>query len=239
MDYGAYKALIVEDDPEIARLVQRCLEGIPLQAVIAENNADARKMIDANEIDLAIVDLGLPDGDGLTLARDLSARETIGVIILTGRMDVTDKVIGLEMGADDYITKPFERRELTARVKSLVRRLAMHKGAVRPSGDDNVIKFNAWTLHRDKLQIVHEDGREENLSASEYNLLMVFLERPGRMLSRDQIMDFLFTTGAPAFDRSIDVRISRLRTKLEDDPKHPTLIVTARNVGYVFRGAVG
>lgn len=240
MDYSAFKVLIVEDDPEIARLVQRCLEEATMPAIVAGSNAEARKVFESTQINMAIVDLGLPDGDGLALARDISARGTAGVIILTGRMDVTDKIIGLEMGADDYVTKPFERRELTARVKSLARRLSLrdNKGGNESWGDDQIVTFNGWTLHRDKMQIVHEDGRAHDLTASEYSLLQIFLERPGRILSRDQIMDCLYVTAAPAFDRSIDVRVSRLRTKLEDDPKHPTLIVTARNVGYVFRGKV-
>jgi len=240
MDYSTFGALIVEDDPEIARLVQRCLNEIPLSAVVAGTNHAAREMLEESSYDIVILDLGLPDGDGLSLARDLSANEEVGVIILTGRGEVTDKVIGLELGADDYVTKPFERQELNARIKSLVRRIGAIKDKPKTVNvNDRIVRCSGWTLDKDEMRLTHADGRAQNISASEFQLLEMFIERAGRLMSRDQIMDYLFETATPAFDRSIDVRVSRLRSKLELDPKHPTIISTVRNMGYVFRGRLG
>ncbi|MBO6520202.1 MAG: response regulator transcription factor [Rhodospirillales bacterium] len=239
MDYTRLSVLIVEDDPDIAGLVEHCLKEIAITPVVVGSNAEARDALANNTFNIVIADLSLPDGDGLSLARDVAALETTGLIILTGRAETTDKIIGLEMGADDYITKPFERRELNARVKGLARRIMALKNVPQTSDDDaEVIRFGDWSMLLDKMRIEHEDGRGHDLNASEFELLKMFVDRPGRILSRDQIMDFLFTNASPAFDRSIDVRVSRLRSKIEEDPKHPNLIVTARNVGYVFRAKV-
>jgi DNA-binding response OmpR family regulator len=239
MDFTKLSVLIVEDAQDIAELVERCLSEMAMNVTIVGSNKDARLSLADKSYDIAILDLGLPDGDGLSLARDIAALNNTGLIILTGRADVTDKVIGLELGADDYITKPFERRELNARVKALARRIFTLKAApldgAQATGE---IRFDDWTMYLDKMRIEHTNGTAHDLISSEFDLLKIFLERPGRVLSRDQLMDYLFERATPAFDRSIDVRISRLRAKIEDDPKHPTLIVTARNVGYVFRGKV-
>ncbi len=239
MDYSSVSVLVVEDDPDVAGLVQHCLKEIAITPNVVGSNAEAREALANDTFDIVISDLSLPDGDGLSLARDVAALETTGLIILTGRAETTDKVIGLEMGADDYITKPFERRELNARVKGLARRIMALKNMPQVSSDDmDVVRFGEWSMLIDKMRIEHADGRGHDLNASEFDLLKIFVDRPGRILSREQIMDFLFSNASPAFDRSIDVRVSRLRSKIEEDPKHPNLIVTARNVGYVFRGKV-
>lgn len=239
MDYSSVSVLVVEDDPDVAGLVQHCLKEIAITPIVVGSNAEAREALANDTFDIVISDLSLPDGDGLSLARDVAALETTGLIILTGRAETTDKVIGLEMGADDYITKPFERRELNARVKGLARRIMALKNVPQVSSDDmDVVRFGEWSMLIDKMRIEHADGRGHDLNASEFDLLKIFVDRPGRILSREQIMDFLFSNASPAFDRSIDVRVSRLRSKIEEDPKHPNLIVTARNVGYVFRGKV-
>ncbi|MEQ8319813.1 MAG: response regulator transcription factor [Rhodospirillales bacterium] len=239
MDFSKLSVLVIEDAEDIAALVERCLSEMAMNVTIVGSNKAARLAIADKAYDLAILDLGLPDGDGLSLARDIAAMKNTGLIILTGRAEVADKVIGLELGADDYITKPFERREFNARVKALARRIFTLQPTPESNGQaEGTVRFDNWTIHFDKMRIDNTDGTSHDLISSEFNLLKIFLERPGRVLSRDQLMDYLFETATPAFDRSIDVRISRLRAKIEEDPKHPTLIVTARNVGYVFRGKV-
>lgn len=239
MDFTKLSVLVVEDDHDISALVERCLGEMAMHVSVVGSNKDARLALADKSYDIAIIDLGLPDGDGLSLARDIAAIKNTGLIILTGRADVTDKVIGLELGADDYITKPFERREFNARIKALARRIfALKSAPLDVKQTTGAVRFDDWTIHLDKMRIEHSDGTAHDLISSEFNLLKIFLERPGRVLSRDQLMDYLFERATPAFDRSIDVRISRLRAKIEQDPKHPTLIVTARNVGYIFRGKV-
>lgn len=232
--------LAVDDDPQILKLVSRCLNDAGYDVLTASTLHEAEKKLSSDKPDLALIDLGLPDGDGLALARSIADRPEIGVVILTGRADAMDKVIGLEIGADDYVTKPFEPRELVARCRSVLRRVHALKEAKQQSKSDGVSKaiFGDWSLDLN-TQILEKNGEAPvDLSVAEFELLRVFVEHPRRILSRDLIMDLLHGTDTPAFDRSIDVRISRLRSKIENNPKRPNLILTARNRGYRFNSDV-
>ena len=187
-------------------------------------------------IDLVIVDLGLPGIDGLTLTRTMKERSDVGVIILTGRGDTTEKIIGLEIGADDYVTKPFEARELLARVRSVLRRVDKNDGPDEVASSS--YRFAGWTLDVLVRSLTSAAGEVVDMSSGEFNLLRAFVEHPNRVLSRDQLLDLTHDTDTPAFDRSVDVQIARLRKKIEADPQNPQLIKTVRNAGYIFAAKV-
>lgn len=232
--------LAVDDDPQILKLVSRCMSDAGYNVLAASSQKEAQTFLTQHDLDLALVDLGLPDGDGLALARTIADKQNIGVVILTGRADAMDKVVGLEIGADDYVTKPFEPRELVARCRSVLRRVQAVKEARQQNADDSASKahFSGWSFDFN-TQVLEKEGLSTiDLSVAEFELLKVFVEHPRRVLSRDLIMDLLHGTDTPAFDRSIDVRISRLRSKIEDNPKRPVLILTARNRGYRFNSDV-
>lgn len=241
------RILVVDDDPDVREVVEDCLEGDGYDVAPVSTATEAMKTLDDGDIDLAIVDLGLPDQDGLSLTREIKSRSGIGIIILSGRSDTTERVIGLEVGADDYVTKPFDPRELLARVRSLLRRLEPRDGAGAPAaggvadGTDlgaETYVFEGWSLNPATMKVVAPDGSEPRLSSSEFGLLQAFVEHPNRVLSRDQLLDMTRGNDMPAFDRSIDVQITRLRKKIELDPKNPAFIKTVRNRGYLFAAKV-
>jgi len=237
--------LIVEDDPSVADIVSVCLEDAEFKTIIANTGQSALNIISDTHIDLCIVDLGLPDMDGLSLTREIKSRCNIGIVILSGRGETTERIIGLEVGADDYLGKPFEPRELLARVRSVIRRTQVTNtttsNAPQPS---NIIKdgfnyvFEGWNVDLSSLEIESPDGDHPRLSSSEFNLLQAFMENPNRILTRDQLLDLVHGDNTPAFDRSIDVQITRLRKKIEPDPKAPKFIKTVRNRGYMFTAKV-
>jgi two-component system OmpR family response regulator len=203
----------------------------------AEDGAAMREALGAGSFDLVILDLMLPGEDGLALCRELRAHSRIPILMLTARGDELDRIIGLEMGADDYLPKPFEPRELLARIRSVLRR----SHAMPPSSQvENVqqMKFSGWTLDLTARHLVNPQGVIIMLSGAEFRLLRVFLEHPNRVLNRDQLLNLTQGRDADPFDRSIDIQISRLRQKLGEDARMPQIIKTVRNGGYVLAGQV-
>ena len=225
--------LIVDDDAEIRRLLASYLlkNGLKSTAV-----ADGKAMwlaLEAARVDLIVLDLMLPGDDGLTLCRKLRVKSDIPIIMLTARGDETDRIVGLEMGADDYLPKPFSARELLARIKVILRRARSLPDNLRPE-DVRHIGFAGWTLDTVQRHLVSAEGVVTALSGAEYRLLRIFLSHPNRVLNRDQLVDLTQGKQADPLDRSIDVQVSRLRHRLNDDPRDPHLIKTVRGEGYVL-----
>lgn len=223
--------LVVDDDHEIRDLLARFLKEHGLRVTTAADGREMRRALDGWKVDLIVLDLMLPGEDGLTLCRKLRAESTIPVIMLTAMGEEVDRIVGLEMGADDYIAKPFSPRELLSRIKAVLRRA---KGAPEAAAGGAVIRFAGWSLDLDKRELHRGDGVMVPLSGGEFDLLAAFVTHPGRVLSRDQLLDLARGREAQPFDRSIDVQVSRLRRKIEEDPKEPVLIKTVRSGGYMF-----
>jgi two-component system OmpR family response regulator len=229
--------LIVDDHREIRDLVSRALtkEGFRVSAV-ADGRA-MRKALADSRIDLILLDLMLPGEDGLSLCRALRAESHIPIIMLTAKGDEVDRVIGLEMGADDYLAKPFGSRELVARIKAVLRR--SREQTPTGSGERHKrFRFDRWQLDTGSRELLRNDGVVVPLSTGEFDLLIAFVERPQRVLSRDQLLDLARGRAANALDRSIDTQVSRLRKKLERDPSDPKIIKTVWGGGYTFTPAV-
>ena len=229
--------LVVDDDAEIRTLLAEYLSrnGYRVSTV-----ADGRGMwaaLQSKPPDIIVLDVMLPGDDGLTLCRDLRAHSTVPVIMLTARSDETDRIVGLEIGADDYLPKPFNPRELLARVKSVLRRSRTLAGD-RLSGDAKTFRFAGWTLDLAARHLVSPEGIVVPLSGVEFKLLRVFLAHPNRVLARDQLIDLMMSRDAGPFDRAIDVQVSRLRHRLQDDARQPSLIKTVRGEGYVLAAEV-
>jgi two-component system, OmpR family, response regulator len=231
------RVLVVDDDPDVRDIVERCLVDAGYKVWTCGEGGTVLDLIQEHNINLAIVDLMLPDTDGLTLTRSLKEHSTIGVIILSGRGDTTEKIIGLEIGADDYLAKPFEPRELLARVRSVLRRL-VQPSPTASSVETSAFSFEGWNLDISARTLTSPEGGPIELSSGEFNLLKAFVEHPNRVLSRDQLLDFTHANDTPAFDRSVDVRVGRVRKKIEPDPQNPQYIKTIRNSGYMFAANV-
>lgn len=229
--------LIVDDEQEIRELLSRFLQGHGYRtSIAAEGKAMERVLTQAN-IDLIVLDLMMPGDDGLVLCRKLRAQSNIPVIMLTAMGEETDRIIGLEMGADDYLPKPFSPRELLARIKSVLRRANSlpeshkHKDAEPQQAK---VHFDRWIFDLQKRELIDGEGITLSLSTAEFDLLQAFIEHPQRILSRDQLLDLARGRNSQLFDRSIDTLVSRLRRKLELDPKQPQLIKTIWGGGYIF-----
>ncbi len=232
--------LIVDDDREIRELLARFLDTHGLRVSTAADGREMKRALSDWKIDLVVLDLMLPGEDGLTLCRNLRAKSSLPVIMLTAMGEETDRIIGLEMGADDYLAKPFNPRELLARIKAVLRR---SDGLSGLPGDgatqtETARHFAGWVLDVGKRELKSADGVLVSLSGGEFSLLQAFVERPGRVLSRDQLLDLTSGREAQPFDRSIDVQISRLRRKIEEDPAKPSLIKTVRSGGYMFTATI-
>lgn len=234
------KVLVVDDEPDIRDIVGMMLEDAGYTVFSLPSGEGLMEMVEQEGIDLVVLDLGLPGVDGLTLTRELKTRSDVGVVILSGRAETTEKIIGLEVGADDYLSKPFEPRELLARVRSVLRRLAAQPAPAAEdiSTDEEKYGFDGWSLDVLGRTLVNPDGEPVSLSSGEFNLLKALVENPNRVLSRDQLLDHTHGLDTPAFDRSVDVQIARLRKKIEPDPQAPAFIKTVRNAGYVFAAKV-
>ncbi|MBF0370526.1 MAG: response regulator [Magnetococcales bacterium] len=226
--------LIVDDDPEICRLVGNYLEKNGFRVSSSGDGLGLKKILDKSHVDLIVLDLMLPGEDGLTLCRNLRSRSNIPVVMLSARGEEMDRIIGLEMGADDYLPKPFHPRELLARVKSVLRRARSLPNDALEQNEILTFRFAGWTLDGPSRQLYTPDGETVPLSGSEFNLLRIFLNHPNRVLSRDQLLDLSHGREIEPFDRTIDMQVSRLRRRLGDDPKNPILIKTVRSAGYVF-----
>ncbi len=228
--------LVVDDDARICRLLTRILtaEGYAVETV-ASGQAMRRTLL-TRTFDLIILDLRLPGGeDGITLAQRLRAESDVPLMILTGRSEPVDRVVGLKSGADDYVTKPFDRRELVARIRSILRRSKMRRATVDASDrDESLVKFAGWTLNLDRRELTASRGDRIDLTTFEFRLLSVLVKRPGQVLLRDQILELVASRHWTPSDRSIDVHIGNLRRKLGDDPSDPRLIKTIHGIGYMF-----
>ena len=222
--------LVVDDDVAIRELIREYLSENDFKVSMAETGADMDKVLSAEIVDLEILDLKLPDEDGLAIARRLRESLDLPIIILTGRKEEVDRVMGLELGADDYVTKPFSNRELLARIKAVLRRTE-GKRATRRGETVRAYRFSGWELNTGTRKLKAPDGRNVELTNSEYALLVAFLKAPGRILSRDQLLESS-RLHDDIYDRSIDVQILRLRRKVEMSPNQPTLIRTERGAGY-------
>jgi two-component system OmpR family response regulator len=229
--------LIVDDDQEIRNLLTAYLERAGYRATALAFGRELLPVVEQGGIDLVVLDIMLPDSDGLTLCRDLRARSDIPVIMLTARGDETDRIVGLEIGADDYLPKPFNPRELLARIKVILRRSRALPHNLRPD-DARHIRFAGWMLDTVTRDLRSPEGIVVAMSGAEFALLRIFLNHPNRVLSRDQLLEMTRGKEAEAYDRSMDVRVSRLRQRLRDDAKEPSLIKTVRTEGYVLAAEV-
>jgi two-component system OmpR family response regulator len=230
--------LVVDDHREIRDLVSRALMKEGFRVTTAADGRSMHKMLADAHVDLILLDLMLPGEDGLSLCRGLRAESNIPIIMLTAKGDEIDRVVGLEMGADDYLPKPFGSRELIARIKAVLRRSRESAMAARSGERPKRYCFEGWVLDTGQRELVRKDGVTVSLSTGEYDLLLALVERPQRVLSRDQLLDLARGRTASGFDRSIDTQVSRLRKKLEHDPATPKIIKTVWGGGYMFTPTV-
>ena len=237
MNQGSPHILVVDDHSEIRDLLKRFLEQHGMRVSCARDGKEMKRLLDEREFDLLVLDLMMPGEDGLTLCRELRVKSRLPIIMLTAMGEETDRIIGLEMGADDYLAKPFNPRELLARIKAVMRRTQAEIQPV-PETLTRDLRFDRWLLDINRRELVDEEGVGMSLSTAEFDLLKVFLERPQRVLSRDQLLALARGREAVAFDRALDPLVSRLRRKLERDPKNPELIKTIWGGGYLFAADV-
>jgi two-component system OmpR family response regulator len=234
---GVKHILVVDDDIEIRELLSDFLARNGFRVTAAPNGAAMMQTLGTVRIDLVILDIMMPGEDGLSLCRRLRANGSMPIIMLTAAGGETDRIVGLEVGADDYVPKPFSTRELLARVRAVLRRSAMPVPG-SPAGARRVFEFAGWRLDVTRRQLYSPAKALVDLRAAEFDLLLALVERPNHVLARDQLLDLARGRGATAFNRSIDVYISRLRHRIEVDPKGPDLIKTVRSEGYVFAAPV-
>ena len=233
--------LVVDDDPQIGDLISDYLTQHGYRVSTACNGQEMWRLLKKAQVDLIVLDIMLPGEDGLSLCRALREQSEVPIIMLSAVGEEADRIVGLEVGADDYLSKPFSPRELLARIKALVRRttgaLAEKRKASQLSSMPN-IRFLNWALDRNKRHLIAPDGVTVPLSTGEFELLLAFLENPKRTLTRDQLLDMTRGREAVPFDRTIDVQVARLRKKIEADPKSPKIIITVRGGGYQFDAEV-
>jgi two-component system OmpR family response regulator len=232
--------LIVDDDRGIRELVGAYLEKNGMRVSLAANGREMRSVLESGAPDLIVLDLMMPGDDGLVLCRELRAGKfrAVPVVMLTARNEETDRIVGLEMGADDYLPKPFAVRELFARIRSVLRRTRMLPPGMEVSESAQLLAFGDWRLDTTARHLLDAEGTIVALSGAEYRLLRVFLDHPQRVLTRDQLLSLTQGRQADAFDRSIDLLVSRLRQRLRDEAREPRYIKTLRSEGYVFSAAV-
>ena len=228
--------LVVDDDQDVRETVRDCFEHIGFDVFVAGDGDGMRKVLAARAVDLVLMDLSLPGEDGLTLTRELRSKHDIGIIMLTAAGQVVDRIVGLEMGADDYVPKPFEPRELLARVKSVLRRQG--KGApvasLSTEPRPEVVRIGVCTLDLAAHRLYDANGEEVFLTSMEFDLLHAFATHPDRVLTRTQLLELAHNREGDVFDRSIDVRMARIRRKIEVDPEKPQVLKTVRGVGYIY-----
>jgi len=229
--------LLVDDDAELRDLLRDYLGQAGFRITAVADGRAMQRAMDAAHFDLVILDIMLPGEDGLSLCRRLRAQGRIPILMLTARGDEIDRIVGLEMGADDYLAKPFNPRELLARIKSILRRAGSLPENLAAE-DVRRFRFAGWSLDAETRQLLSPAGVLVDLSGVEYKLLRMFVEHPNRVLSRDQLLEFTQGREATPFDRAIDVQIGRLRRKLDDDAREPRLLKTVRNEGYVLAVSV-
>jgi two-component system OmpR family response regulator len=231
--------LIVEDDREISALVARYLRANECRATVTGNGREMDRVLADSRIDLVVLDINLPSEDGLSICRRLrAAGSPVPIIMLTAKGEEIDRILGLEMGADDYLPKPFNPRELLARIRAVLRRRTTELAMSSQPGGVQVLAFSGWQLNLGLRELFSPEGAKVAVTGAEFDLLHALCERPGRVLSRDQLIDLTQGRQAGPFERSIDVLISRLRQKIERDPRNPEFIKTIRSGGYLFTPVV-
>ena len=230
--------LVVDDEPDLCDMLGTYMRKQGFNVLSATDAVKAREIISANPVNIMILDINMPGESGLDLLRSLPVDKKLPVILLTANTDVIDRVVGLELGADDYVGKPFDLRELLARVKSVLRRVSQSESTqANGSGTDspaNIVLFGSCKLDLDMRRLFNALGEELPITAMEFDLLQVFASNPNRVLSRDRLLELAHGRGTDPFDRSIDIRITRLRRKIEQDPAHPQIIKTVRGSGYLY-----
>lgn len=230
---GKPHIVVVDDEEDIRETIQDYLELHGFEVTTAEEGQALRRVVESGPVDLVLLDINMPGEDGLSLARFLRERGGVGIVMLTAAGEVLDKIIGLEIGADDYIAKPFDLRELMARIKAVLRRLAVQPGVVEePTGSR--VAFGDFWLDLEAHKLLDASGAEVAITSMEFDLLKVFAEHPNRVLNRDQLLDLAHHRDWEPFDRSIDIRIARLRKKIEADPGKPQIVKTVRGAGYIY-----
>lgn len=229
------QVLIVEDDPDIGKLLAMTMRENGMTPTIAEDGHVMQSLLRNNTFDLIILDVMLPGEDGLTLCRKIRAEKTIPIILLTALGEEVDRIVGLEVGADDYVTKPFSPREVVARVRSLLRRASY--GLVATTGQRK-LRFDGWQIDPMRRQLHDPTNARVALTTTEFDLLLAFCRNPGRVITREELLSLTHSGLAGPIERSIDVHISRLRQKIESDPREPLLLQTVRLGGYLFTAAV-
>jgi two-component system, OmpR family, response regulator len=234
--------LVVDDDPQILSLLDRYLDKEGFKVSLAETGERMSDILARDAVDLVLLDLVLGGEDGLALARRIREKSDIGLIILTGKGEMIDRIVGLEMGADDYVAKPFHLRELLARIKSVLRRSAVRDAPApepgTPAGEKTCARFAGWSFDFVKRELISPAGKAAPLTTGETNLLVAFLRNPNRVLDRDRLLSLIANRDWQPFDRSVDTQVVRLRRKIEADASSPALIKTVRGAGYIFAAPV-
>ncbi len=229
------QVVVVDDEADIRDTVQDYLELHGFSVITADGGEALRRIITDKKVDVVLLDINMPGEDGLSLARFLRENTGVGIIMLTAAGETVDRVVGLEMGADDYVPKPFDLRELMARIRAVLRRSEARADAAEPGkGAGRLVRFGACLLNTESHKLFNAGGEEISITSMEYDLLKVFADHPNRVLNRDQLLELAHNRGWEPFDRSIDIRIMRLRKKIEEDPGKPQIIKTVRGAGYMF-----
>jgi DNA-binding response OmpR family regulator len=230
--------LALDDDPAIRQLVAEYLTANEMRVTAVASGKELAAVMAAETVDVVVLDLRLHGEDGMQIARKLREESAIPILMLTGRVDEADRVMGLELGADDYLTKPFSPRELLARIRALLRRASAQATVADAISKVRAYRFGSWELNIGLRKLRSPDGKAVELTNGEFSLLTAFLSSPQRVLTRDQLLDLSRLHNSEVYDRSIDVQILRLRRKIEVDPAHPQFIVTERGAGYIFASEV-
>ncbi len=234
MENKDIRILVCDDELDVREMVQEYLDKRGFKVSSAANGEELRAVLSAGDVDLIILDINMPGEDGLSVLRSLRPDNPVPVVMLTAAGEVVDRIIGLEMGADDYLGKPVDLRELEARIKAVLRRKNEDVSKPESGSTAGTVKFGDYTLDIGAAKMTDQDDNELQLTAMEFNLLKVFAQNKGRVLNRDQILEQAHDRSWDPFDRSIDIRISRLRRKIEANPEKPSIIKTVRGIGYVF-----
>lgn len=234
MDNQKHHVLVCDDELDVREMLQEYLDKRGYTVSAASGGDALRDIMANNQVDVIVMDINMPKEDGLSILRSLRPETTTPVIMLTAAGDVVDRIIGLEMGADDYLGKPVDLRELEARIKAILRREAISATTPKSRAESDHAPFGDFTLDKEAAMLLAPDGSEVPLTAMEYSLLKVFSENRGRVLNRDQLLEQAHDRSWDPFDRSVDIRISRLRRKLEANPEKPEIIRTVRGIGYLY-----
>lgn len=229
------RVLVVDDDPVTRNCLAEYFAAEDYDVIVAETAEEAGRIAAAEDIDLVLLDIRLPGKDGLTLTRELRVQSEVGIILVSGRQDEIERIVGLECGADEYVTKPFNPREILARAKNLIRRVRQARSLPRNAAvREHVVVFAGCALHVDRRRVVDATGDAAELTEGEFQLLKAFLRHPGQTMSRDQLLDLIRNREWVPSDRTVDVLVGRLRRKLKDDPANPAIILTVHGAGYRF-----